>query len=69
MRGTSVRQCPSSFVQGRYAVGYLKLAVTDRFAFMVSVMVFDLLVLAPDQPIHGEPASGVAVRVTTVPGA
>ena len=48
---------------------YLKFAVSERFAFMVTVMVCALLVTLPDQPIQGEPASGVAVSVTTVPGA
>ena len=43
------------------------MAVTDLSLFMVRVQVAEVPVQAPDQPIHGEPGSGVAVSVTTVP--
>ena len=48
---------------------YLKFAVSDKFEFTVTVIVRDLLTTAPVQPTHGDPAAGVAVSVTTVPGA
>lgn len=49
--------------------GHLKFAVSERFEFIVTVRVFAVLVTLPDQPIQGDPASGVAVSVTTVPAA
>ena len=36
---------------------------------IVSVQVREVPVHAPAQPIHGDPGSGVAVKVTTVPAA
>ncbi len=51
------------------ADSYLKLAVTDKFAFIVSVQVVAEPLQAPAQPIHGNPGSGVAVSVTAVPAA
>ena len=48
---------------------YLKLAVTERSLFIVTVQVVAVPEHAPAQPIQGEPGSGVAVSVTTVPGA
>lgn len=46
---------------------YLKLAVTDLSLSMVRVHVVAVPVQAPCQPTQGEPGSGVAVSVTTVP--
>ena len=48
-------------------LSYLKFATTERFEFIVTVQVLAVPLQAPDQPIHGEPTSGVAVSVTTVP--
>ena len=48
---------------------YRKLAVIDVSLVMVTVVGLAVPVIAPDQPIHGEPAAGVAVSVTTVPAA
>jgi len=42
-------------------------AVTPVLAFMVTVQVSDVPVAPPDQPSKVEFASGVAVKVTTVP--
>jgi hypothetical protein len=45
----------------------IKAAVTLIFAFMVRIQVGDVPVTPPDQPAKVEFASGIAVRVTTVP--
>src|SRR5438552_17784388 len=45
----------------------LKVAVTDRDAFMVTVQVVLATVSQPLQPAKVEPAAACAVRVTTVP--
>ena len=50
-------------------VPYRKFAVTDVSLVMVTVVGLAVPVIAPDQPIQGEPADGVAVSVTTVPAA
>jgi hypothetical protein len=44
-----------------------KLAVTDVFAFMVSVQDGDMPEHAPLQPTKAEPLAAAAVRVTLVP--
>ena len=48
---------------------YRKFAVIDVSLVMVTVVGLTVPVIAPDQPIQGEPAAGVAVSVTTVPAA
>ena len=45
----------------------LNVAVTITFALIVTVHVGVVPEQPPDQPTNEEPASGVAVRVTTVP--
>jgi hypothetical protein len=47
--------------------GVLKLAVTDRVPFILSLQVRLLPLQAPDQPVNVEPAEGDAVNVTDVP--
>ena len=45
----------------------LKVAVTDRTAFMVTVQLGPETVSQPLQPAKVEPLAGVALRVTVVP--
>ena len=45
----------------------IKLVVTVRAAFMVTVQVVPATVSQPLQPLNMETRSGVAVKVTTVP--
>ena len=44
-------------------------AVIDVSLVIVTFTGLVVPVIAPDQPTHGEPAAGVAVRVATVPDA
>ena len=48
---------------------YRKFAVTEVSLVMVTFVGLAVPVMAPDQPIQGEPAAGFAVSVTTVPDA
>jgi hypothetical protein len=50
-------------------VAYRKFAVTLRLELIVTLIGLFVPVTPPLQPIQGEPAAGVAVNVTTVPGA
>ena len=64
------RQCRApGFGEAWSMTGYLKFAVTVASALSVIVHVVDVPVQAPDQPIHGCPASGFAVSVIVVPEA
>jgi hypothetical protein len=49
-------------------VALLKVAVTALLKFIVKVQVVFVPEQAPDQPANTEPKSGVAVKVTEVPG-
>jgi hypothetical protein len=55
------------FVTLRGNVCLVKMAVTDRAAFIVTVQVAPEIVSHPSQLVKFEPVAGVAVKVTTVP--
>ncbi len=56
-------------VSVKFVVTGVKVAVTDLFAFMVTVVGLALPVTAPLQPENTNPDAGEAVKVMTVPEA